>query len=302
MGVEILGQEVTRLLIDLFQVILTDILQLINDSLLEILIVGVIGLIEIFREPLRLKALLIVLRAQFFLIGCLDVLQDFLGHFPREVLDYVAIRVFLLEGLECLALFHAGICKPFDFLNHIAHHILKLLLELISVKCLHSLLALDKLLERVREYLLEVREHIIKCLRLYLCLLLISPLDVGHLPVDDALYVSPRDNLVLDLVVHGIAVLEELHDLPLHLCLLDLLQELEVEVFPNISVGLVNRICGVGGRLEEELHGTVSEVTITSRVVDEVDDIFEDLLDLELKLIKDTFCLNQKGGYLLLHW
>ena len=161
LGVEILRQEVARNLIDLFQVILTDILQLINDSLLEILIVGVVGLKESCRQPLRMKTLLIVVRAQLPLLGCLNVLQDFLGHLPREVLDYVPIRVFLLKSLEGLALLHAGLGEPFYFLNHVAHHVLKLLLEFISVKCLHPLLALDELLKRVSEYLVEVREHII---------------------------------------------------------------------------------------------------------------------------------------------
>ena len=108
-----------------------------------------------------MKALLIILRAQLPFLGRLNVLQDFLGHLPWEVLDYVTIRVLLLEGLEGLALLHAGLGKPFDFLNHVTHYVLKLFLKFISFKCLHRLLALDELLKRVSEYLLEVREHII---------------------------------------------------------------------------------------------------------------------------------------------
>ena len=161
LGVEILGQEVARYLIDLFQVILTDVFQLIYDSLLQVRIVGVVGLKESCRQPLRIKTLLIIIWTQLFLLGCLNVLQDFLGHLPREVLDYVTVRVFLLKSLKGLALLHSGLGEPFDFLYHIAHHVLKLFLELISVKCLHPLLALDELLKRVSEYLLEVREHII---------------------------------------------------------------------------------------------------------------------------------------------
>ena len=108
-----------------------------------------------------MKTLLIVLGAQLPFLGRLDVLQDFLCHLPGEVLDNVTIRVFLLEGLKGLAFLHAGLGEPLDLLHHVAHHVLKLLLELISVKCLNRLLALDKLLKRVSKYLLKVREHII---------------------------------------------------------------------------------------------------------------------------------------------
>jgi len=111
---DLLANEVARLLMDHLQVVLSDVFQFFNDSLFEVLVVVALSFQQELAQVLPIQSVLIrwhqKLRIQSF-----NVQLYFLNELFWKVFTQIRIRVLLFEALKSLAFFKTRLAIFLEF-------------------------------------------------------------------------------------------------------------------------------------------------------------------------------------------